>query len=182
MLSDEIINRVVIGIDEQNTKDLESPVIMNLKTEIKETEKKIDRLLDQMEGAEGSIKLGERLRKREEDLDMLNKQLMQERFKQRLIDPVLARQFLIDMRDAKLDGNEYDKLLINTMVDKIYLYDDRFRLLVKTSKKSKASKREAAEVERYFDDQGSSTALDAPPEASKKSEVFLFRNVEISAF
>ena len=163
MLSDEIISDVIKAISEQNMKDQESPSISNLKSEIKEMEKKIDRLLDQMESADGSNKLGARLKKREDDLQELNRKLTLEQSKQRSIDPVLVYQFLCDLRDAKFEGVQYDRLLIGTMVDKIYLYDDRFHLLFKTSKRSKTSKREAAEVERYFDDKGSTKALDAPP-------------------
>ena len=163
VLSDDIICDVVNAIVEQNQLDQESPAIVNLKAEIKEMERKIEKLLDQMESADGSEKLATRLRKREQDLDALNKQLIREQAKQRKIDPILAKQFLECMRDAKLEGAEYDRLLINTLVDKIFLYDDHFRLLFKKSEKAKASKRDAAEVESYFDNKSSATALDTPP-------------------
>ena len=127
-MSDEIISDVIKAISEQNIKDQESPSITNLKSEIKEMEKKIDRLLDQMESADGSNKLGARLRKREDDLQELNRKLTLEQSKQRSIDPVLVYQFLCDLRDAKIEGVQYDRLLIGTMVDKLYLYDDRFSL------------------------------------------------------
>ena len=174
VLSDDIIYDVVNAIIEQNQLDQESPTIANLKAEIKGLERKIEKLLDQMESADGSEKLGERLKKREQDLDALNKQLIREQARQRKIDPILAKQFLECMRDAKLEGAEYDKLLINTLVDKVFLYDDHFRLLFKKSEKAKASKIDAAEVESYFDNKSSTTALDTPPPASEKSEVFAF--------
>ena len=172
VLSDDIIYDVVNAIIEQNQLDQESPAIVNLIAEIKEMERIIEKLLDQMESADGSEKLGARLRKREQDLDALNKQLIREQAKQRKIDPILAKQFLECMRDAKLEGAEYDRLLINTLVDKIFLYDDHFRLLFKKSEKAKASKRDAAEVESYFDNKSSATALDTPPPDSGFPEFF----------
>ena len=172
VLSDDIIYDVVNAIIEQNQQDQESPSIVNLKSEIKEMEGRIEKLLDQMESADGSEKLGTRLRKREQDLDTLNKQLIREQAKQRKIDPILAKQFLECMRDAKLEGAEYDRLLINTLVDKIFLYDDHFRLLFKKSEKAKASKRDAAEVESYFDNKSSATALDTPPKGAYSNPYF----------
>ena len=168
MLTDDIIDSVVLAIIEQNERDQETPVIVKLQDEIKDMEKRIERLLDQIEEGSGSTSLGERLAQRELELENLRKQLKREEGKQRKIDPVLARHFLEGIRSSRVESTDYDKLLVNAFIDRIYLYDDHFRILLNHSDSgSRTSNREAAEVERFFDTKGSVTALDAPPQTSE---------------
>ena len=149
-------------------------LIVSLQADIRDTEKKIDRLIDQIEDGTASARVNERLQQRENELDSLKKQLHAERTKQEPVDPFAARLFLTGVRDASILDETFDKLLVNSLIDRIYLYDDHFRLLLKNSnKKSKTTKREAAEIERYFDNKGSDSALGAPPQTSEQSEVFL---------
>ena len=174
MLTDENIDIIIKGIEEQNRLDMESPLIVSLQADIRETEKKIDRLIDQIEDGTASARINERLQQRENELENLKKQLHAERTKQEPVDPFAARLFLTGIRDATILDETFDKLLVNSLIDRIYLYDDHFRLLLKNSnRKNKTTKREAAEIERYFDNKSSTTALGAPPKTSEKSEVFL---------
>ena len=164
MLTDENIDIIIQGIEEQNRLDMESPLIVSLQADIRDTEKKIDRLIDQIEDGTASARVNERLQQRENELDSLKKQLHAERTKQEPVDPFAARLFLTGVRDASILDETFDKLLVNSLIDRIYLYDDHFRLLLNNSnKKSKTTKREAAEIERYFDNKGSDSALGAPP-------------------
>ena len=142
---------------------MESPLIVSLEADIRETEKKINRLIDQIEDGTASAMVNERLQQRENELDNLKKQLHAERTKQEPVDPFAARIFLIGIREASIVDETFNKVLVNSLIDRIYLYDDHFRLLLKNSNKKGANKREAAEVERYFDNKGSTTALGAPP-------------------
>ena len=163
MLTDEAIDTIIQGIEKQNRLDMESPLIVSLEADIRETEKKINRLIDQIEDGTASAMVNERLQQRENELDNLKKQLHAERTKQEPVDPFAARLFLTGIRDASIQYETFNKLLVNSLIDRIYLYDDHFRLLLKNSNKKGANKREAAEVERYFDNKGSTTALGAPP-------------------
>ena len=47
---------------------------------------------------------------------------------------------------------------------RIYLYDDHFRILFNNNKRNKTTKREAAEVERYFDSSSETTLYATPKE------------------
>ncbi|SDF17343.1 zinc ribbon domain-containing protein [Eubacterium pyruvativorans] len=163
MLTDEAIDTIIQGIEKQNRLDMESPLIVSLEADIRETEKKINRLIDQIEDGTASAMVNERLQQRENELDNLKKQLHAERTKQEPVDPFAARIFLIGIREASIVDETFNKVLVNSLIDRIYLYDDHFRLLLKNSNKKGANKREAAEVERYFDNKGSTTALGAPP-------------------
>jgi hypothetical protein len=56
------------------------------------------------------------------------------------------------LRAGSRDDLEYQKLLINTLIDRIYLYDDHFSIYLNHSgRKGKVSDLEAADIEQYFD-------------------------------
>ena len=57
MLTDENIDIIIQGIEEQNRQDMESPLIVSLQADIRETEKKIDRLIDQIEDGTASARV-----------------------------------------------------------------------------------------------------------------------------
>ena len=159
LLTDEVIDSVVAAVEEQNKVDQESPSIIRLKGDIKDTEKKIEKLLDQIEEGTGSARVSQRLKKREDELDILKKELKKEKARQLKLDPALVRSFLLSLRNYSRDDLTYQKMLIKAFVDRIYLYDDHFTILLNHSgKKGKATKNEVREVERYFDQSSSTTA------------------------
>lgn len=125
--------------------------------------KRSTQLSKALKNGTASTMVNERLQQRENELDNLKKQLHAESTKQEPVDPFAARIFLIGIREASIVDETFNKVLVNSLIDRIYLYDDHFRLLLKNSNKKGANKREAAEVERYFDNKGSTTALGAPP-------------------
>ena len=152
LMSDEMIYNIVKAVEEQNLLDQESAAVIRLREEIKSLEKKIEVLLDQLEEGVNSARIANRLKKREDELEELNKQLQKEKAKQRKIDPDLARTFLVSIRSGSRDDLEYQKLLVNTLIDRIYLYDDHFSIFLNHSgRKGKVSNSEAADIERYFD-------------------------------
>ena len=182
MLTDEAIDTIIQGIEEQNRLDMESPLIVSLEADIRETEKKINRLIDQIEDGTASAMVNERLQQRENELDDLKKQLHAERTKQEPVDPFAARLFLTGIREASILDETFNKLLVNSLIDRIYLYDDHFRLLLKNSNKKGTTKREAAEIERYFDNKGSTTALGAPPKTPKIRSFSFLKTLEFQHF
>ena len=76
------------------------------------------------------------------------------------IDPGLARNFFLSIREGSRDDLEYQKLLVNLLIDRIYLYDDRFDIFLNNSdRKGKVSDYEAADIERYFDNNPDSSSI-----------------------
>lgn len=75
LLSDAVIDKVVKVVIAQNKIDEESPELIRLRDEIKSTESKIERLLDQIEEGLNSIRAAERLKQREQELSELKRQI-----------------------------------------------------------------------------------------------------------
>jgi hypothetical protein len=159
-MDDDAIDKIVGEIEDQNQKDLESSATIRLRKEIKETEKKIEILIDQLETGVNSSRVAGRLKQREDELEALNKQLQKEQAKQIKIDPVLARSFLLSIRECSRNDLEYQKLLVNLLINRIYLYDDHFDIFLNNSdRKGKVSDYEAADIERYFDNNPDSSSI-----------------------
>ena len=164
MLSDDIIETVVSAVEKQNKEDQESPAIIRLKGEVKDVQVKIDNLIDQVEGGNSSSTITERLKQREEELNSLKKQLQKEQAKQVVIDPKLVRSFLLSLRNGPVKELAFQKMLVNALIDRIYLYDDHFLIMLHHSgPKSKAGKDEVREVEHYFGDYSSNESPDGVP-------------------
>ena len=179
LMSDDMIDSLVEEIEKQNLEDLESSAVIRLREDIKSTEKKIEVLLDQLEEGINSTKIANRLKKREDELEEMNKQLQKELAKQKKVDPVFARNFMLSIRRESYYDLESQKLLVNTLIDKIYLYDDHFSIYLNHSgRKGKVSGRESAEIERYFDSGAntSSITLDSgTPQSARCADFLLLR-------
>lgn len=179
-LSKEIVEAVVSAVAEYNKRDQESPEIIRLKSEIKEMEKKIDKLITEIEDGLSSKRVADRLSQREFELEVLNKSLKKEETKQRIIQPHVVRTFMYKLARGTTDTLEYQKMLINVFVDKIYLYDDHFTIFFNNSKKgANTSKKEVETIEKYFFEPSSeSTSCCVPNKVDRLMPVcFVFCNL-----
>lgn len=159
LLSDAVIEKVKRAVIEQNRIDEESAELIRLREEIKTTEGRIDKLLDQIEDGLNSIRAAERLQQREQELSELKRQLKREESKQVKLDPKRIVEYLTIVRDGSIDNIQYKKMLVNTLIDRIYLYDDHFLIMLNYSgRKGKLNSREAADIVEYFDDPGGSVS------------------------
>ena len=81
----------------------------------------------------------------------MQKCLKHEEAKQCTIEPAMVRDFMRKLRRGTYDTLEYQKMLVHIFVDKIFLYDDHFTLLLNNNKKrANTSKAEVETIEEYF--------------------------------
>lgn len=104
LLSDAVIEKVKKAVIEQNRIDEESAELIRLKEEIKTTEGRIEKLLDQIEDGLNSIRAAERLQQREQELSELKRQLKREESKQVKLDPQRIVEYLTIVRDGSIDN------------------------------------------------------------------------------
>lgn len=158
--------------------DQESPTTISLREKIKSIESKIEVLLDQLEEGVNSARIVNRLKQREDELEELKKQLQKEQAKQRIIEPDLVRIFMRSIKIGSRDDLEYQKLLVNTLIDRIYLYDDHFSIFLNHSgRKGKVSNHEVADIEKYFNNNPSSSSitLDSGTPMKRYKNLLLYR-------
>ena len=129
-LNNETIEAIVEYVSKENEKDQESPELIRLRSEVNETELRIEKLLDQIESGNATARIAERIASREQELERLQDALRQEIKKQRRIDPDVTREFLRHIKNERqLHNPKYKKLFIQVFVKKIYLYDDHFDII-----------------------------------------------------
>ena len=170
-LSTEIIEDVVAAVAENNKRDMESPEIIRLRSEIKDIEKRIDKLITEIEDGLSSKRLTDRLTQRETELEVLKKSLKKEEAKQRIINPHTVWDFLHKLARGTIDTLKHQKMLINVFVDKIYLYDDHFTIYLNNSKKgTNTSKKEVELAEKYFFEPSSESTSCCVPKENRVSK------------
>ena len=70
------------------------------------------------------------------------------------------------------DTLEYQKMLINVFVDKIYLYDDHFTIFFNNSKKgANTGKKEVETIEKYFSEPSSESTSCCVPNITKTQPI-----------
>ncbi len=163
-LTDNIIDEVVQKTIEQNERNQESPELIRLRSELKNTQNKIEKLVTEIENGTSSSTIANRLAKREDELESIKKQLQKETLKQKHLDPADVRSFLRLLRRGRTDNITYQKMLIHIFVDRIYLYDDHLVIYLKgTDKRITISDHEAGIVEESLTDKGSENEECGPP-------------------
>lgn len=165
LITDELIDKIVETTIELNQKDQESTEVIRLRKEIKATEKKTESLLEKIESGTAGSLITDRLLQREKELENLREQLDLEIKKLQIIDPDEVEKFLKMLRDGKIDNEKYKRIMVKTFIDKIYLYDDHFTLLMNYSgKQGKKGKAEVLEIESSLESGvGSETCLVGAP-------------------
>lgn len=155
-LTKEVIDEVVRTVAEINKYDQESPEIMRLKKEIKDIGNKVDKLITEIEDGLASSRVAERLAQREDELEQLQRCLKKEEAKQRMIQPGMVNDFMRKLRRGTYDTLQYQRMLIDIFVDRIYLYDDHFTIFLNNNKRqANTSKSEVETIEEYFTGVGS---------------------------
>lgn len=162
LLTDEVIEDISEAVRKLNDADQESIEITRLKKDIKATEDKIGRLIDQIENGTVSPMISDRLKDREEELETLKRQLKKENSKQVRLSPEMAKIFLHSLKNDDIKDAEYKRMLVRVFIDRIYLYDDKYHIMLKYTDK-KTTDRAAMEIERYFDGNSSDLVLYGPP-------------------
>ena len=173
-LTDDQIADIIKSIVELNEQDQDSLELARLKKEIKSLEDKIEKLIDQLEGGMDSVRVATRLKKREEELASLKRQRAIEESKKLKIDPDMARRFLKDIRRGRAEDIEYRKMLIRLLIDKIYLYDDRYIIVMNyTGKRLNSGESERIEIEEYYEPICSEKRLGGAPDGEETNHIII---------
>ena len=116
----------------------------------------------------------ERINKRQEEKAELEAQLALENKKDRIISAQEVTHFLSILQKSNFNDSLNRRAVINIFLNKIYLYDDKFRLILNGSGQAvEIDDIMLDEMDDYFDSQSSdlaecsSVVADAPPRRSK---------------
>ena len=136
LLTDERINTISDAVIEMAKKDKENSGIKRLNKNIKELEKQKNNLFDSLKICEiESVKksIFEEIAKLDEQVSNLKSELVIEEGKCINITKTQVKFFLSQIKNGNIDDEYYKKLIINTLIDKVFLYDDSILIVFSVS-------------------------------------------------
>ena len=162
--------RVIFVIGKNKIAENYDDAMKRIKTAIQETDTAIENLWQALEKGQGVDTIMERINKRQEEKAELEAQLAIEAKKERVISAQEVTHFLSVLQKSNFDDPLNRRAVINIFLNKIYLYDDKFRLVLNGSGQPvEIDNIMLDEIDDYFDSQISDSAecssmvADAPP-------------------
>ena len=136
LLTEERINTITDSVIEMAKKDKENSGIKRLTRNIKELEKQKNNLFDSLKICEiESVKksIFEEIAKLDEQISNLKNELIVEEGKCINITKTQVKFFLYQIKNGNIADDYYKKLIINTLIDKVFLYDDSILIVFSVS-------------------------------------------------
>ena len=174
MLTDSNIQRIAEAIEAVFKNEYDSFAVKRIKAAIQETDAAIENLWQVLEKGQGVDTIMERINKRQEEKAELEAQLALKNKKDRIISAQEVTHFLSVLPKSNFNNPLNRRAVINIFLNKIYLYDDKFRLILNGSGQAvEIDNIMLDEMDDYFDSQSSdlaecsSVVADAPPKIRK---------------
>ena len=166
MLTDSNIQRIAEAIETVFKSEFDSSAMKRIKSAI-------ENLWQALEKGQSVDTIMKRINKRQEEKAKLEVQLAIEAKKERVISAQEVSHFLSVLQKSNFDDPLNRRAVINIFLNKIYLYDDKFRLVLNGSGQPvEIDNIMLDEIDDYFDSQISDSAecssmvADAPPLSS----------------
>ncbi|TNU89454.1 hypothetical protein FIC87_11210 [Eggerthella lenta] len=134
VLTDENISLVAKKVSELCAKEADSPFLKQLRKELKQADNAIDNLLRALENGQEADLLLERVRQKREAKEAIKGQIAKEELTRVLLTEHDIKFFLSELKKGSLDDEKYRKMLINVLINKVYLYDDRMTMFFNAGK------------------------------------------------
>ena len=170
MLTDSNIQRIAEAIEAVFKSEFDSSAVKRIKSAIQEADAAIENLWRALEKGQSVDTIMERINKRQEEKAELEAQLAIEAKKERVISAQEVTHFLSVLQKSNFNDPLNRRAVINIFLNKIYLYDDKFRLVLNGSGQPVVIDNIMLdEIDDYFDSQISDSAecssmvANAPP-------------------
>jgi len=138
-LTDKNIEKIANNVVKLFQKQQDMYIIKNLKDAINGNQTKMNNLVASLsETTSESVRkvLLEKIADVEKETNSLEKELAKQEKKQLDITVDNIKYFLSGLRDGYVDTPKYRKTLINALVNRIYLYDDKMIIIINTQNES----------------------------------------------
>lgn len=113
----------------------QSCLIKALEKEVKELNKNIENLLVALENGQNADLISERITQKRVDIEKAKQQLAVEQTKLINLEPDQIKFFLESLRNGDINDIRYRKTLVNIFVNRIYLYDDKYTMILNVGNK-----------------------------------------------
>ena len=128
-LTNENIEIIIKEVYEFSKSENSAPHIAELKRQVKENAKAIENLLVAIERGENLDILMERLSLKRNEKNTFETALAKAQLKTAVIDEQQVRFFFRQLQNGGVDDERTRKALVAVFINKIYLYDDKIRII-----------------------------------------------------
>ena len=135
MLTDSNIKRIAAEVAKVCKADMDTATIKRIKSAINEIDVAIENLWKALESGQSVDMITERINKRQQEKKALEEQLALEISKQFVLSEPDVTDFLYKLKNGSLNNIHRRRSLINIFVGAIYLFDDKFRIILNGSEK-----------------------------------------------
>ena len=139
ILTDENIEKIANAIVELAKKEKNNTNIKQLEKSLKEIEKQTKNLMDSLKICDiDSVRksIFEEIAKMEEERKQIEIQIVIENSQQIEITKPQIKFFFNEMKNGNIEDIKYKKLLINVLIDKVYVYDDNITIIFNVQKQN----------------------------------------------
>lgn len=161
LLTDDNINKIAETVVKLAKENMDSGELKRLNRKLKELEKQKNNLFNSLKMCDiDTVKTSifEEIQKIEVELTNIKNEIAIEESQSIKLTVPQVRFFLTQMRKGNIDDIKYRRLLINTLVYKVYLYDDSITIIFNTQNKTYEKK-----IPRVSDIESSLMGTSAPP-------------------
>ena len=133
LLTDSNIERIAASVSEACESNRDTASIKRIKAAIQEADTAIENLWKALERGQASDMITERIEKRQHEKEELQAQLAVEMAKQVTLTAPQVRAYLYSLRQGDKNDENIKRGIINIFLRAVYLYDDRFTLVLNGS-------------------------------------------------
>ena len=130
LLNDKNIQKLSKTVADLCKSDLDTASIKRIKSAIQESDKALDNLWKALEYGQSVEMITERIQKRQEEKKQLEAQLSLELSKLLILTETQITGFLYKLKAGNVDNLRIRRSLINIFINRIYLYDDKVRIVL----------------------------------------------------
>lgn len=177
LLTDRNIERIAAAVADACKADRDTTSVKRIKAAIQEADTAIENLWKALESGQAADMITQRIEKRQHEKEALEAQLAVEMGKQVTLTAPQIRAYLYSLKKGDINDENTKRGIINIFLRTVYLYDDRFTLILNGSEKPVTIDDALLdEIEEEFasarPDCGLCSPLvaDAPPAASCRSQ------------
>lgn len=129
VLTDENISKIAKQISALCEAEASSPYVQSLKKEITQIESAIENLMKALEKGQEADLILSRIKSNRDNQKGLEAQLAKEQLSKTILSESEILFFLSELKNGNADSIKYRKALINVFVNRIYLFDDRIKII-----------------------------------------------------
>ena len=133
LLTDSNIERIAASVSEVCESNRDTASIKRIKAAIQEADTAIENLWKALERGQAADMITERIEKRQHEKEELQAQLAVEMAKQVTLTAPQVRAYLYSLRQGDKNDENIKRGIINIFLRAVYLYDDRFTLVLNGS-------------------------------------------------